>query len=43
MQAVEIVVGMESVMDWLTILQFVSRVTRVTWEKVVTNVALMAQ
>ena len=43
MQAVEIVAGMESVMDWLTILQFVSRVTRVIWEKVVTNVALMAQ
>lgn len=43
MQAVEIVAGMESVMEQLTTLQFVSRVTRAIWEKVVTNVALMAQ
>lgn len=43
MQVVEIVTGMASVMESITILQFVSRVTQVTWEKVVTNVASMAR
>lgn len=43
MQVVEIVADMASVMESLTILQFVSHVTRVIWEKVVTNGVLMEQ
>lgn len=41
-QVVEIVVAMASAMESLTILQYVSRVTRASWEKAAKNAALMA-
>ena len=41
MQVVAIAVGMASAMESLMILQYVSLVTRVSWEKAVTNAASM--